>query len=783
MKIRKIFVSSMIGVLLSGQISTVSLALEAPNPEPSSQPIVAVEPAPPAPATNAPVGDTPPTTVDSNGSSSSPAATPVTGTPTNPPADVTNTPKDTPGADGTTTGPQGPTGVDPKQTGPQTPTGVGSDKPVDGATTAGPDQPTGKKPEWVFNTITGKWETADLGSFTWYSKSGYWLSLKYVYDTRMGWYKIVPPVDSSYDTKPSYYVTAPEVVHTPVGDFVKGSPEYELAKSLGIIVDPAIVLTGPGSVNLANVNNSSHALVDFTNIVKLANVLNSASTSGNASADGNTIGGNATSGSAVVMANMVNLLNSVWNLSGGAVVTFVRNIFGDFFGDITLTMPGIVPSGSSASGGSATTNTTGPGSTNVSALNSNSDLTVNASNKGTIDNTINLNATSGNASANGNTYGGNATTGDARIALNLINIINSALSAGGGFVGILNVYGNLNGDILFGKDFVNQVVSAGSGQPTSVGNTNTGPGSKNSAASNSSDSLNLTANNHTTINNDINTRVVSGSASASNNNTAGNATSGTADTHSSVADLSNQNVNGTNAVLVIVNVMGHWLGGIMSLPGNITSALLGSADTTSTNTLTGPNSSNVSAVNTSNSEKYTLNNDMAINNHVNLNASSGNATVDGNTVAGNAKSGDSSVLSSVANISNTALNLKRWFGILIINVFGDWTGALGKNTVAGDAPLAVVPQVQQQTGTGQVTIVRSNIASSNVTPGLGTGTTTAVSASPSVGTAKVLGTAHNFTATQAAASHATAFMFMIAAGILMLAAVLAAAERRTRLRA
>ncbi len=770
MKFRKFFASSMIGLLLAGQLSTVALAVDS---QPAADPTTASAPADsqtpsstPAPSdASAPAATTPdPAQVTPPAAGSGSATTPVTG------------------ADPSTTGAQGATGADPSTTGAQGPTGA----TVTPSPTTGPADTTGKKPEWVFNTLTGKWETADADSFTWDKTTGYWLSPKYVYDTRMGWYKIVPPADNASSTAPSYYITAPmppEIVHTPVGDFVKGSPEYNLAKSLGIIVDPAISFTGPNSTNNASVNNSTNALVDFTNIVKLANVLNSAAMSGSANVSGNTNGGNSQSGDAIVMANVVNLLNSVWNLSGGAVVTFVKNIFGNFFGDITISAPDITAGNQTTGGGSSSTNTTGPNSNNNATLNNSNNLKVNVANQGTIDNTIDLSAASGSAEVAGNTKGGNATSGDATVALNLINMINSAISAGGGFVGILNVFGNFNGDVLFGNDFLTQVVQSGSAGSAHAGNSVTGPNSTNNSSVNSANNLSLVADNKSAINNDITAKATSGVASDSNNNTGGNANSGSADTHSSVANVSGQNVSGDNAVLVIVNVMGHWLGGIMSLPGNITSALLGSADSTATNNVTGPGSSNNSTVNNTNNADYSIDNDMAINNHVKLNAQTGSAGVDGNTIGGNATTGNAKVLSSVANITNSALNLRRWFGILIINVFGDWTGAVGRNTSAGDAAAiaaataAAIP-TSKAIGSGAVIVHTS-----------GTQTQSALgsSAGPTAGQAvqqpvQVLAAAHDFTAAQKSATNATAFMFIIAAAILMLAALLGAAERKTRVR-
>jgi hypothetical protein len=50
---------------------------------------------------------------------------------------------------------------------------------------------------------------------------------------------------------------------------------------------------------------------------------------------------------------------------------------------------------------------------------------------------------------------------------------------------------------------------------------------------------------------------------------------------------------------------------------------------------------------------------------------------------GNVSSGDAKAASGVANIFNSILNVKHWFGVLVINVFGDWLGDVNDNSPAG----------------------------------------------------------------------------------------------------
>jgi hypothetical protein len=74
---------------------------------------------------------------------------------------------------------------------------------------------------------------------------------------------------------------------------------------------------------------------------------------------------------------------------------------------------------------------------------------------------------------------------------------------------------------------------------------------------------------------------------------------------------------------------------------------------------------------------------LGINNNVKLRANSGDASVTENTRAGNATSGNATASANIANIANSTLSFSNWFGILFINVFGNWQGSFGIDTAAG----------------------------------------------------------------------------------------------------
>ena len=217
----------------------------------------------------------------------------------------------------------------------------------------------------------------------------------------------------------SPFITAPNVIHTVLGDIVIGSQDYQLAKALGLLnptdgITTGSTLngaaTGSGSNNQASVTNSGQTWMDLTNLVNVINVLQSNAQSGNAAATGNTQVGNAATGAASVIASLINLLSAAWSWSNGSLNYFISNLFGDHNGDINLN-PQAATAGGGQLGGASTVGSSGPGSNNSATTTNTNTLNANASNSAAITNNVDLNAVSGNASASGNTVAGNVASG------------------------------------------------------------------------------------------------------------------------------------------------------------------------------------------------------------------------------------------------------------------------------------------------------------------------------------------------------------------------------------
>jgi len=378
----------------------------------------------------------------------------------------------------------------------------------------------------------------------------------------------------------------------------------------------------------------------------LNNVISSDATSGNASANQNTTVGNITTGNAAALATIVNLLQSSVNLNGSQPITFVHDVTGTVSGDLIVD-PAVIAS---------------IGEHSSLFDNNGTDPSANASTQANITNTIGIQATSGNASANQNTTAGNVQSGNANAVANVVNLINSSVAAGQSFVGMINIYGDLQGNILVPESFVNSILGTGTNAPNTNGTI-------------------VTTDNNATVTNNVNTAATSGNATATDNTRTGSVGSGQANTNVTILNLTSNQTVGKNALLVFVNVLGNWVGLILDAPSGTTSASLGGGTSLSQQSSSNPNS-------------ITSQNDYRITNTINATAQSGNATAHENTTVGNVQSGDASSSVNLLNILNSQISLSDWFGILFINVFGTWNGNFGVQTAV------VVPPNNGGSGSG-----------------------------------------------------------------------------------
>jgi hypothetical protein len=447
-----------------------------------------------------------------------------------------------------------------------------------------------------------------------------------------------PPADTyTYDAATGHWNTSTWYYDATTGTY---QPVVQPTTQSPTVASPAVdptVVTPQTSAPISNQPTTATA-TDSSNQATTTNNIGSQATTGNATVAANTTAADATTGNAIATATILNNVNSTLSTANNqSAASFVTNVMGNVNGDILLQpmiLKAELESGSTPTSTAATV-------TNTSNLTNN----------------VNLGATSGNAGVVGNTSAGNATSGTANTVANVVNIINSLVAANQSFVGTINIYGNLNGDILIAPNFIPQLIASNGGSTT---NTNqTAPIAST-----------ISSNDMQTIVNNVSLAAQSGKAAVMDNTTAGNAISGSANTNVVIFNLSGHAVVASNSLLVFVNVLGKWVGVIVDAPVGATAAAIGNGVTS--DTTVSPSLSIVS------------NNSNQITNNINLASNSGNATVAANTLAGNAVSGNATSSANIANISNTQFGLTGWFGVLFINVFGNWYGSFGINTAAGD---------------------------------------------------------------------------------------------------
>jgi len=441
----------------------------------------------------------------------------------------------------------------------------------------------------------------------------------------------VPPVEVVEQSQATPEPEAPKLTYTyneKTGYWDSEKWQYN-PTSNAYETPPAPVIIEPKPIEENKIEDTKS--VDTT--VTIENKITSDATSGDSAVIKNTVGGNATTGDAAAVANLLNVVNSsVTTGNNQKVATFTKDIMGDVKGDIIL-YPLLLKAMLESQAGN------------------NPNSTIDVKNNLEINNNVDLAAQSGDAKVIDNTQAGNATSGSAMAVANVVNILNSMIATQQSFMGTINIYGNLEGDILIAPDFIPQMLA----------------NNKQVESSN----IQLSTKDTTDIVNNISAVAESGSAAVFGNTSAGNATSGNADTGVVIFNLTGHEVIAKNSLLVFVNVLGKWVGVIVGAPEGATAALIGN-DVTKNERHTPDLQVNAES-------------NHGITNTISVDAKSGDAVVSGNTMAGGATTGSAVALANVANISGSQFGISDWFQVLFINVFGDWHGDMGNDTHYGNS--------------------------------------------------------------------------------------------------
>lgn len=445
----------------------------------------------------------------------------------------------------------------------------------------------------------------------------------------------------------------------------------------------SVVNTGNGNLSdndvSASIGNSD--TTNQGNSAVVSSDLNQNSVSGQNSTSFNSGNSYLETGDANTTGTILTAVNT--NVDGIAVSEF--NVVDDHVGNIILDFAANCVSGC-GDGSVAVENTdNGALSTNNLDVATTSTDTTNQANSADVASNLTLGADSGNNAANFNT-GGDSTivTGDANVAGNILTFANNNI-AGNVIVGVVNIFGDLVGDIILSEESLAAFCGNSCGGSTTVTNANNGDGSVNNQNVAQTTTDETFQSNDATIENNL---ILSGETGENdtNFNTGGGSTilTGEANVTGSVLNVANSNVLGGNWWLVIVNEAGRWVGRLMGSPDGANYAASPGTEfivdangevTAVNNSGNGDGSTNTTNVAQSSDSTTNQSNDAHIVNNVNLSANTGGNSASLNTGGDSTiVTGDANVIASIVNFVNNNIAGSGKLVVTIVNVFGTWIG-------------------------------------------------------------------------------------------------------------
>ena len=430
-----------------------------------------------------------------------------------------------------------------------------------------------------------------------------------------------PPAPSA----PSYTEEVEEIKEEPI---VQSSPSPSPSPSLEPSPSPTPTPTattsvantqnGAASSNTGTVLTENSSQTDQNNIASVNSGLNLDSTTGKNNGSYNVGDTSLTTGAANTSGTIITAANT--NVAGVAVSEF--NVNDNHTGDIILS------------------------TTTAQVIDTNTQGTF-QNNDGTVGNSLTLVADSGNNKASYNTGGNSSiTTGDANVSANVLTLLNNNL-AGNIIYGVVNIFGNLVGDIIFPE--VANIASSSTTNNTSTFQTN---------------------------NADIKNNLVLSAQTGDNNtsyNTGGNSSSqtGEASINTKVLNIANSNIAGGNYWLVIINQAGQWVGKILGAPTGSTMA--GSPGTNLSVNEKGEVVANVGDITTVTNTTVEQSNNATVKNNINLSANSGGNSASFNTGGlSTIKTGDAKIIANLVNFVNNNIAGGGKLFVTVVNVFGSW---------------------------------------------------------------------------------------------------------------
>lgn len=438
---------------------------------------------------------------------------------------------------------------------------------------------------------------------------------------------------------------------------------------------------GSDSENTGSVSVEDSEITIQDNDANLDNSLEVDSVSGKNSASKNVGNSEIDTGDANTSGTIMNSVNT--NLEGAIVSEF--NVVDDQMGDLILDYEANCVSGCSGFGGNVNMENSenGSDSENTTEVDLTDEKLTFQNNDADVENNLDLSANTGENRTDNNT-GGDSTieTGDANVSGNVLNFLNNNI-AGNVVYGVVNIFGELIGDIVVPEGYADTGVSV----PLNINMANTGNGS---GSENLADADIIYSDEYAQFNNadivnnlyvDANTGENKTSANTGGDN---NIETGDVNVDAQILNIANNNFVGGDWWLVLVNDAGNWMGRIFTPTGAVNGGNFAmssgeastndNGDISVANNNNGAGSENTGDVTKTQSNTTVQQNNAKITNNISLEANTGDNSASRNT-GGNSsiETGDANIQFNLVNFLNNNFAGGNVF-LTVVNVFGEWTG-------------------------------------------------------------------------------------------------------------
>jgi hypothetical protein len=361
--------------------------------------------------------------------------------------------------------------------------------------------------------------------------------------------------------------------------------------------------------------------------------------------------------------------------------------------------------GSFAQGSEAENLNTGDDTTNLAVASESDLLDVDNSNNVDANNQMTVEGTSGDNTLVDNDGNATLTTGDIELIANMLNILNLNVTGDDFLHLIVNIFGELNGNVDLDTIAQNLGYSDSDALEVIARNQNTGDNSTNEAVATSENTTDVANTNTATVNNQMDVTATSGSNDLTGNDGSASVVTGRIQILANLLNFINSNFTGEKWKFIMVNVFGSLTGDIY-VP-KTDQYLEGQGGGVLAQNTAGDNSTAQSQATSLNTTNVANDNGVALSNTINANGISGeNVQNDNDNGANTTKTGGVDLSSQILNFLNFNITGNNWV-FLVVNVMGTWMGQIvgfadkGTMDAPGEGAFAALSVGGQGTGTTQ----------------------------------------------------------------------------------